>query len=60
MSDQQMRTVVEALAERFGRLPTDEEVMDFLFGDEEKRLAIWNKEVENNGRRLRTTDQSVD
>ncbi|UVK59351.1 hypothetical protein SEA_PHEROBRINE_68 [Gordonia phage Pherobrine] len=35
---------IDALTEQLGRQPTQVECFDFIFGDRETRLAIWNKE----------------
>ena len=34
-----------ALADRFGRVPTEDEVMGFILGTDEERLEIWNNVV---------------
>lgn len=39
---------VDALAAQLGRQPTQVECFDFIFGDRETRLAIWNKGKEEN------------
>lgn len=41
--------VISRLTKRFDRLPTEDEVFDFILGDGDAREAIWNKEVNNNG-----------
>ena len=40
--------VVLALQARFGRLPTEDEVVGFLFGSEEQRNDIWNSQTKEN------------
>ena len=40
--------VVMALQARFGRLPTEEEVVGFLFGTETQRKDIWNSQTKEN------------
>lgn len=37
-----MKALVKNLEERFGRLPTEDEVYDFITGDYDARLHIWN------------------
>lgn len=37
--------LILGLAQRFGRIPTVDELRDFIFGDDETRLLIWNREV---------------
>jgi hypothetical protein len=36
--------LIDKLYERFKRIPTVDEVMDFVNGDDWARLVIWNKE----------------
>lgn len=40
--------VVLALQARFGRLPTEEEVVGFLFGTDTQRNDIWNSQTKEN------------
>ena len=40
--------VVLALQARFGRLPTEDEVVGFLFGSEKQRNDIWNSQAKEN------------
>ena len=40
--------VVLALQARFGRLPTEDEVVGFLFGTEKQRNDIWNSQTKEN------------
>lgn len=40
--------VVLALQARFGRLPTEDEVVGFLFGSEKQRNDIWNSQTKEN------------
>ena len=40
--------VVMALQARFGRLPTEEEVVGFLFGTDTQREDIWNSQAKEN------------
>lgn len=42
ISDESLDYVIRQLAERFGEMPTEDEVMDFIFGDIKKRHEIWN------------------
>lgn len=37
--------IVASLAKRLGRIPTEEEVVTFIFGSVEEKVALWNKEV---------------
>lgn len=37
-----MIKIIEALYQRFGRPPSEEELVGFIVGDEAKRLEIWN------------------
>jgi len=39
--------VIDKLRERLGRLPTVDEVISFVHGDEWTQLVIWNKEKVN-------------
>lgn len=47
LQDERFKLLVMSLQARFGRLPTEDEVIDFINGNEEERQAIWNKEVCN-------------
>lgn len=38
-----LEMVIMWLEARFGRLPTEEEVLEFINGDEKRRLEIWNQ-----------------
>lgn len=40
-----MEELIRALAQRFGRPPTKDEVRDFIFGDDDTRQLVWNKEL---------------
>lgn len=42
--DAKLTFLVQRLTGRFGRPPTDDEVIEFVNGSDEERLAIWNKE----------------
>lgn len=44
--DEKIEFLVQRLTGRFGRYPTEEEVLAFINGSQEERLAIWNKEKE--------------
>lgn len=44
-NQQAMEELIRGLAQRFGRIPTEDEVHDFIFGDDDTRLLVWNKEV---------------
>lgn len=43
-SDSAMQSIISALAARFGREPTEDEVYDFVTGDSMTQNHIWNKE----------------
>jgi len=43
--DRKIGIVVDALAKRFGRLPSEDEVYGFVFGDKHARYEIWNSGV---------------
>lgn len=36
--------IIMKLYERFGRLPTERELFQFIFGDDWTQFVIWNKE----------------
>ena len=42
--------IVLALQARFGRLPTEEEVVGFLFGTDMQRNDIWNYQTKENNK----------
>lgn len=42
MNDRDMSLLIAGLERRLGRLPTEEEMHDFIFGDKETREKIWN------------------
>lgn len=48
MSDSVLTMLVGTLAARFGRLPTEDEVVEFINGDQETRDRIWNTEIKEN------------
>ena len=37
-----LHSLVMALTAKLGRLPTEEELIDFINGNDETRLMIWN------------------
>lgn len=37
------KSVIDGLTRRFGRVPTEDEVMSFIFGTKEIRKDIWDK-----------------
>lgn len=39
-----MQSIISALADRFGREPTEDEVYDLVMGDAHTQNYIWNKE----------------
>lgn len=41
-TDDKIEMLVMALNARLGRLPTEAEVMLFIFGNKEDRLTVWN------------------
>jgi hypothetical protein len=41
-TNEKIDMLVMALWKRFGRTPTEPEVMLFIFGNKEDRLAVWN------------------
>jgi len=43
-ADSKLKLFVMALTAKFGRLPTDDEVHGYIFGDSETRKKIWNQE----------------
>jgi hypothetical protein len=43
--DDYVPKIINALKERFGRIPTEDEVMMMICGNPEERLALWNKEI---------------
>ena len=45
-SEQVLHELVLKLETRLGRLPTEDEVYDFITGDDDARLHIWNKTKE--------------
>lgn len=42
--DKKLTYLVQRLKGQFGREPTEEEVLSFIEGSDEERIAIWNKE----------------
>jgi len=40
--------VVMALQARFGRMPSEDEVIEFLFGTDAQRNDIWNSQTKEN------------
>lgn len=45
--DVKIMRIVASLEERLGRYPTEDEVMTFIFGSDDERNAVWNKEIAN-------------
>ena len=43
-----MLTLIRRLSYRLGRVPTDDEVYDFIFGDEAARNAVWGQRTSDN------------
>lgn len=50
-SDEELTNLVVALEARLGRYPTEEEVINFINGDEETKNAIWNQLWKNSSER---------
>lgn len=48
MADTHLEILIGSLTERLGRIPTEDEVMDFINGDEETRSNIWNQNIKEN------------
>lgn len=44
ISEDPLDTLIVALRDRFQRIPTEEEVYGFIYGDDWDRFIIWNKE----------------
>ena len=44
--DGRLLLIVISLQARLGRMPTEQEVIDFVFGDDDTRSNIWNKETD--------------
>ena len=44
--DGRLLLIVISLQARLGRMPTEQEVIDFIFGDDDTRSNIWNKETD--------------
>jgi len=44
ISDDALTTIINKLRDRFGRNPTEEEVLGFIYGDDHKKFLIWNTE----------------
>ena len=44
--DGRLLLIVISLQARLGRMPTEQEVTDFVFGDDDTRSNIWNKETD--------------
>ena len=42
MDNEKFKLLVLCLQARLGRLPTEEEVLTFIWGDKETRERIWN------------------
>ena len=45
-ADLLLKTLVTALQAKLGRLPTEDEVMAFIYGEKAEREAIWNSQKE--------------
>ena len=37
--------IIKALTDRFGRIPTESEVLWMIYGTDEERTALWNRDV---------------
>ena len=42
-----LEKIISDLWDRLDREPTEDEVYDFIFGDDNARQTIWNKNKEN-------------
>ena len=42
MSDEALRELISRLTKRLDRVPTEDEVTQFIFGSLEEKTAIWN------------------
>lgn len=42
-----MEQIVMVLASRFGRMPTEDEIEQFIMADDKTREEIWNKELKD-------------
>jgi hypothetical protein len=42
LNNDNLKRLILSLRARFGRLPTEDEVLDFINGDQERREQIWN------------------
>lgn len=41
--DDALDKLIETLTRKFNRLPTEKELLDFIFGDDKTRVAVWNQ-----------------
>lgn len=42
MIEDKIAELVDELAERLGRIPTEDEVLLFIYGADEERQSVWN------------------
>ncbi len=42
MIENKIAELVDKLAERLGRIPTEDEVLLFIYGTDEERQSVWN------------------
>ena len=52
-----MLTLIRRLSYRLGRVPTDDEVHDFIFGDEAARNAVWGQTKSDNDTYIAPEDE---
>jgi len=43
-SDEDLSKIIEIIHKRFGRTPTVDELIQFIYGDDWEQFVIWNKE----------------
>ena len=48
-NDEKFTTLIKALHAKLGRLPTEDEVIQFIFGDQQMREEVWNGAVPSSG-----------
>lgn len=49
MAEDALGKIISSLWDRFGRAPTEDEVMTIIFGDDDAKHTIWNKENKEHG-----------
>lgn len=53
-SETNLQLLILDLYEQFGRMPTEDEVYDFIFGGNDLRMMIWNQAKEQDERSSET------